>query len=398
MTGRWFVVLCAVIASAAIASAAIGAEAKPEPNQGALKKFLKKHPEADANGDGVLTMEEGQAFRKTSKKGADAGTGGEKEEDKSGKAEAASNSPTYPNVSYGPHPRDVLDFWKAELKGPQGPQGPQEAQGAQKSTPVLIFFHGGSFKAGDKTIILNRPIFQDCLDAGISVVSANYRLSSDAPYPAPMLDGARAVQFVRSKAVEWGIASDKVALSGSSAGGTMALWIALHDDLADSRSTDSVARQSTRVRCVAAYSAPATIAPEILRVNNAGVGMLNGAIAQLFGVASGEELEKPENRKRLLDFCPLTHATKDDPPLYVSYQGEEAEAPTPLAASTTSTKSTPSTKGGSKTAASIHDVSLGLPLKARYDALGLEFQIFTKSNPIPPKGEVQFLLKHFGER
>ena len=52
----------------------------------------------------------------------------------------------------------------------------------------------------DKAIVLTRPVFEECMKAGISVVSANYRFSTDAPFPAQMHDGARAVQFVRSKA------------------------------------------------------------------------------------------------------------------------------------------------------------------------------------------------------
>ena len=47
------------------------------------------------------------------------------------------------------------------------------------------------------------------VQAGITVVSANYRFvkgdDQAAPYPAPMLDGARVVQFVRSQAKQWNI-------------------------------------------------------------------------------------------------------------------------------------------------------------------------------------------------
>ena len=82
---------------------------------------------------------------------------------------------TQANASYGPHERNKLDFWRAE---------------SDRATPVLVYFHGGSFKAGDKANVLTRPILAECLAAGISVVSANYRFSSDAPFPAPMHDGA----------------------------------------------------------------------------------------------------------------------------------------------------------------------------------------------------------------
>ena len=92
-------------------------------------------------------------------------------------------------AKYGPHERNVLDLWKAKSERP---------------TPLVIFIHGGGFRAGDKAN-LSPALLRECLAAGISVVSANYRFSSDAPYPASMLDGARVVQFVRSRAKEWNI-------------------------------------------------------------------------------------------------------------------------------------------------------------------------------------------------
>ena len=38
--------------------------------------------------------------------------------------------PTYADVSYGPHERNVLDFWKAEGEGPR---------------PLLVYIHGGGW-------------------------------------------------------------------------------------------------------------------------------------------------------------------------------------------------------------------------------------------------------------
>ena len=46
--------------------------------------------------------------------------------------------PTIGNVEYGKHDRQKLDFWKASSKTP---------------TPIIIYFHGGGFKKGDKNQI-----------------------------------------------------------------------------------------------------------------------------------------------------------------------------------------------------------------------------------------------------
>src|SRR5262249_41313835 len=141
------------------------------------------------------------------------------------------------DVHYGPDERHVLDIWKATPRA--GHEGP---------TPLVIFFHGGGFLGGGKAAGPGWLVV-GCLEAGRSLRSANYRLSHSAPYPGPMLDGARAVQFLRSKAADFGLDPARFAASGSSAGAGIALWTGFHDDLADPASRDPVARQSSRVQC-----------------------------------------------------------------------------------------------------------------------------------------------------
>src|SRR5688572_33148402 len=90
--------------------------------------------------------------------------------------------PTLADVRYGQFDRNVLDVYKADTEGP---------------APVLIYFHGGGWMAGDKKPVNAAPFVRN----GITVVAANYRFTTGhadaAPYPAPMEDGARVVQFVR---------------------------------------------------------------------------------------------------------------------------------------------------------------------------------------------------------
>ena len=330
------------------------AQTKPPESDPRLQKWLKKFPQADANHDGVLTEAEARAYKKSGKKSKTS---------KDPEAGNKDSTPAQTNVSYGPHERNILDFWRAASDRP---------------TPVLIFFHGGSFKAGDKGMVQSRPIFEECLKAGISVVSANYRFSSDAPFPAPMHDGARAVQFVRSKAKEWNLDPARVALSGTSAGATLALWITLHDDLADPASQDPVLRLSTRVTCASPHSGTAGLEPGYFK-QQAGVTKLGAALWQLFGVTSQAEFEAPGIRPLLREASPLLHATRDDPPLFLTYAGDPAEAPF---------------KAGEAQSAWIHHVCLGLPLRARYEELGLECEFYYQSRPQPAGAEIAFLRKH----
>ena len=330
-----------------------GQPASPEAAR-KLQERLKRFPEADANRDGVLTEEEARAHQKSARKGKAA---------KTTENAAAPTTPSVANVSYGPHARNVLDVWQAK---------------AERPAPALIFFHGGAFKAGDKANVLARPIFAECLTAGITVISANYRFTSDAPFPAQMHDGARVVQFVRSKAKEWNLNPERIALSGTSAGATLALWISLHNDFADPSSKDVVARLSTRVTCASPHNGTAGLEIAYFK-EQAGITKLGGGIYQLFGVKSQEELETPDKRALTREASAVLHATRDDPPLFLTYAGNPEEAP--FAADAPQN-------------AWIHHVSLGVPLKKRYDQLGLECEFYYKSKAPAAGAEIAFLKKH----
>jgi hypothetical protein len=111
-----------------------------------------------------------------------------------------------------------------------------------------------------------------CLDAGISVVSINYRYSWQAqladvkpPVTWPLRDAARAMQFVRSKAAEWNIDKQRIGASGGSAGACSSLWLAFHDDLANPKSDDPIARESTRLWCAAVTGAQTSLDPKQLK-------------------------------------------------------------------------------------------------------------------------------------
>src|SRR5262245_27814718 len=117
-------------------------------------------------------------------------------------AQPSKPAPGVRDAKYGPHARNVIDLWKAKSDTP---------------TPLVVFIHGGGFRAGDKSNV-SPLLLEHCLKAGISVAAINYRFSQHAPFPAPMNDGARAVQFLRSKAKEWNLDPKRVAATGGSAG------------------------------------------------------------------------------------------------------------------------------------------------------------------------------------
>jgi acetyl esterase len=198
-------------------------------------------------------------------------------------------------------------------------------------------------------------LVEKCLDAGISVASANYRLSGTAAFPAPMLDGARAIQFVRKNAKELGIDPKRIAAAGSSAGAGIALWVGFHDDLADPASDDPIARQSSRVICLGVEGAQTSYDPRFIKELIGGRAYEHPALREFFGIRSDAELDSPRIHRLYEDASPLNHVSAGDPPAILFYA--EPNAPLPADA---------------KPGQGIHHPRFGAALKAKLDPLKIE--------------------------
>lgn len=93
------------------------------------------------------------------------------------------------------------------------------------------------------------------LEEGTIFASIEFRHPANASTPdAPRTDLADAIQFLRCQAADIGIDPERVAAIGRSRG-TLAVWTAVQDDIADPSSDDPVARESSRVRGVYAINA-----------------------------------------------------------------------------------------------------------------------------------------------
>ncbi len=235
--------------------------------------------------------------------------------------------PTLANVPYGKHPKQVLDFYKAE---------------SDKPTPLVFMIHGGGWMAGSKS-----PVgVASFLKAGISVASIEYRFIPEAtadgvnpPVAGPLGDAARALQFVRSKAREWNIDKTRVGATGGSAGACSSLWLAFHNDLADAKSSDPIAHESTRLTCAAVNGAQTTLDPQQMKewTPNSNYG------GHAFGFKPDAEKKTTQfqeflaGRETILpwiaEYSPYALVTSDDPPIYLIYGappalGQEQKDPT----------------------------------------------------------------------
>lgn len=230
-------------------------------------------------------------------------------------------APTAANVRYGEHERNVLDFWLAKSDSP---------------TPLLFYIHGGGWRSGDKAGISVEPFLKE----GISVVSINYRYISQAqevvpPVKAPLYDAARALQYVRSRALEWNINADRIGASGGSAGACSSLWLAFHPDLADPSSSDPVARESTRLFCAAINGAQTTLDPAQMRewTPNSRYGGHAFGKGDIYKEFDAFVAARPDILPWIAEYSPYALVSSDDPPVYLNYSappamGQEQKDPT----------------------------------------------------------------------
>jgi acetyl esterase len=114
-----------------------------------------------------------------------------------------------------------------------GPHGPiplrlYRPKGVAASTalPGLVFFHGGGWVIGDLDThdVLCRQLTGE---AGVSVISVDYRLAPEHKFPAAVDDAWAATRWVASHAAELGIDGGRLAVGGDSAGGNLAAVVAI---------------------------------------------------------------------------------------------------------------------------------------------------------------------------
>jgi len=104
-----------------------------------------------------------------------------------------------------------------------------------KPAPVIVWIHPGGFFEGDKGGGAAEPLSQvdmqrlvePILARGYALVSINYRLSHEAPFPALLHDAKASIRWIRANATKYNFDRKKIAAWGASAGGYLAALLAV---------------------------------------------------------------------------------------------------------------------------------------------------------------------------
>ena len=168
--------------------------------------------------------------------------------------------------------------------------------------PLVVFIHGGGWSGGDKMDAIH-DLAAMAATGNYVGVTVNYRLSTEAVWPAQIYDCKAAIRYLRANAKKYNIDPDRIGVWGSSAGGHLVNMLGTTAAVKELEGDCGSPGESTRVTCVVAFCGPTdlrTLEPE--------EKFVDGLIRQLLGGTPGE---KPDVARSA---SPIAFVNKDCPP------------------------------------------------------------------------------------
>lgn len=230
------------------------------------------------------------------------------------------------DIAYDSKTRTQFDIWLPNSNTPTG---------------LVIYVHGGGFTSGDKDFVYSVQSggawdfptdIRFLLQNNIAFATIRYTYLNTTGetegVKKPMSDVRRALQYIRSRAVDFNIDKYKIILAGNSAGAGTSLWIAFNNDFANSTSSDPVLRESSRVKGVVARETQASYNIEDRWVNDvfADYGVTwsqilaneTGNIQKIYGVSSTAQYESAAIDTYRAEVDMLALMTADDPEIWIN--------------------------------------------------------------------------------
>jgi acetyl esterase/lipase len=176
---------------------------------------------------------------------------------------------------------------------------------AKGPTPVIVWFHGGGWRGGDKGAPLDEARYTG---QGYAVASANYRYSTQAVYPAQIEDCKAVIRFLRGNAKKYNLDGAHVGAWGASAGGHLVALLAVTGGAKELEGkVGSHLNQSSRLQAVVDLCGPT----DWLLPNQPGV------LVDVMSGLVGGPIEK--NKELARKASPVTFASKDATPILIAH-------------------------------------------------------------------------------
>ncbi|MES2695147.1 MAG: alpha/beta hydrolase [Verrucomicrobiota bacterium] len=188
------------------------------------------------------------------------------------------------------------------------PEPPAEG----KLSPALVWIHGGGWRGGTKNEARAKNVCGTLAAAGYVAVSIDYVLG-DGAWPTNLQDCKNAVRFLRANAAKYRLDPNRIAVAGGSAGGHLALMVALTTGRKGLEPEDVYPGVSSSVRCVANFYGVTNL---LTRKRTTTGGVTDPTATQKLAASSltlfGAKSEEDEVFRLA---SPVTHVRKDSVPM-----------------------------------------------------------------------------------
>lgn len=215
----------------------------------------------------------------------------------------------YRNLAYvtNGHERQKLDLYLPD---------------AGENRPLIIWIHGGAFRAGSKEGNENNRLPFDYVQAGYALASLNYRLSQHAIFPAQIEDCKAAVRWLRARAAEFKLDPNRFAAWGPSAGGHLVTMLGVTGHVTDFE-VGAHLEISSRVQCVVNYFGPT----DFLQMDRQRLpdGMIHDEADSPESELVGGPIQ--EKRDKVAQANPITHITPNTPPFLIIHGDQDPLVP-----------------------------------------------------------------------
>lgn len=184
--------------------------------------------------------------------------------------------------------------------------------------PLLVYIHGGAWRGGAKSDCPLAPLAHE----GFAVASIDYRLSTQAPFPAQVHDIKAALRFLRAQQSQLGIDATRIVIAGSSAGGHLAALVGVtngHKELEGAIGTNLDA--SSDVQGIISLFGASDLLTILKQSTDHGRSVRIPALQLLLG---GQPAEKPDLAKLA---SPIQHIDAHDPPLLLIHGDADPQMP-----------------------------------------------------------------------
>src|SRR5262245_59158467 len=181
----------------------------------------------------------------------------------------------------------------------------------KEAMPVVVWIHGGGWMGGNKDSGIGR--LARFAERGYFCASVEYRLSSEAIFPAQIEDSKCAIRFLRARAKEYNLDPERIGVWGASAGGHLVALLGTAANVKELEGKGGWPDHSSRVQAVCDYFGPADFLKWADKSHPAVIKLLGGEV---------------KDKKELAALAsPVTHISKDVPPIFILHGDADKVVP-----------------------------------------------------------------------